>query len=196
MDEDLSELERLEAAKKWWHENYKSILLGAAIAVVVVGGWRYWQYRTQLRNEAASALFTDLETAMQKHDQAGALKTGADGRARAEAFRGPGEHLPGRLLIKLRIQGADLRGSKRRLGGADSGGGIGSGIGHVYFSTAAGATASFRMTRSQKSPKRSAPMRSLTKRVKTGRSSLTMSSPLTLSLKRRLRRVLPWLPPR
>ena len=77
MDEYLSDDERLEMAKKWWQENYRSILLGALIAVVVVGGWRYWQYRTQSRNEAASALFTDLETAMQKHDQAGALKLGS-----------------------------------------------------------------------------------------------------------------------
>ena len=76
MDEYLSDDERLEMAKKWWQENYRSILLGALIAVVLVGGWRYWQYRTQSRNEAASALFTDLETAMQKHDQAGALKLG------------------------------------------------------------------------------------------------------------------------
>ncbi|HEY3645834.1 MAG TPA: tetratricopeptide repeat protein [Gammaproteobacteria bacterium] len=76
MDEDLSDLERLEAAKKWWNENYKSILLGALIAVVVVGGWRYWQYRTQVRNEAASALFGDLVKDMQKHDDAAALKTG------------------------------------------------------------------------------------------------------------------------
>lgn len=76
MDEDLSELERLEAAKKWWNENYKSILLGALIAVVVVGGWRYWQYRTQVRSEAASALFGDMAGALQKHDDAAALKTG------------------------------------------------------------------------------------------------------------------------
>jgi predicted negative regulator of RcsB-dependent stress response len=76
VDEDLSELERLEAAKKWWHENYKSILLGAFIAVVVVGGWRYWQHRTQTRNEAASAMFGDLARALQKHDDAAALKTG------------------------------------------------------------------------------------------------------------------------
>ena len=77
-DEDLSELERLEAAKKWWHENYKSILLGALIAVVVVGGWRYWQHRTQTRNEAASALYGDLARALQKHDDATALKTGGE----------------------------------------------------------------------------------------------------------------------
>jgi predicted negative regulator of RcsB-dependent stress response len=78
VDEYLSDDERLEMAKKWWRENYRSIMLGALIAVVVVGGWRYWQYRTQSRNEAASALFTDLETAMQKHDQAGALKLGGE----------------------------------------------------------------------------------------------------------------------
>ena len=76
MDEDLSDLERLEAAKKWWNENYKSILLGALIAVVVVGGWRYWQYRTQVRSEAASALFSDLSKDLQKHDDASAMKTG------------------------------------------------------------------------------------------------------------------------
>ena len=78
MDEDLSELERLEAAKKWWKENYASILAGALIAVVVVGGWRYWQYRTQTRNEAASALFVDLAAAMSKKDDAAALKTGGE----------------------------------------------------------------------------------------------------------------------
>jgi len=78
VDEYLSDDERLEMAKKWWKENYRSILLGALIAVVVVGGWRYWQYRTQSRNEVASALFTDLETAMQKHDETGALKLGGE----------------------------------------------------------------------------------------------------------------------
>ena len=77
MDEYLSEIERLEMAKKWWKDNYKSILLGAIIAVVVVGGWRYWQYRVQSRNEAASAMFADLLQSMKKHDDVAALKTGS-----------------------------------------------------------------------------------------------------------------------
>lgn len=76
MDEELSELERWEQAKKWWNENYKSIFLGAFIAVVVVGGWRYWQYRVEARSEAASALYSDLTVAMSKHDDPAALKTG------------------------------------------------------------------------------------------------------------------------
>ena len=76
MDEDLSELERWEQAKKWWSDNYQSIFLGALIAVVVVGGWRYWQYRVESRSEAASALFADVVTAVSKNDDAAASKAG------------------------------------------------------------------------------------------------------------------------
>ena len=76
MDEYLSDIERLEMAKKWWKENYKSILLGALIAVVVVGGWRYWQYRTESRSATASAIFADLLKAMQSHEDAAALAIG------------------------------------------------------------------------------------------------------------------------
>lgn len=76
MDEDLSELERWEQLKKWWSQNYPSIFLGAFIAVATVGGWRYWQYRTEARSEAASSLFTELTGDIGKHDDAAALKTG------------------------------------------------------------------------------------------------------------------------
>lgn len=78
MDEYLSEIERLEMAKKWWKDNYKSILLGALIAVVVVGGWRYWQYRVQARNAAASTMFTDLLQSVKKHDDTASLKIGGE----------------------------------------------------------------------------------------------------------------------
>ena len=76
MDEYLSDIERLEMAKKWWKDNYKSILLGAVIAVVVVGGWRYWQYRVQSRSATASAIFADLLQAMKAHEDAAALAIG------------------------------------------------------------------------------------------------------------------------
>lgn len=76
VDEYLSDEERLEMAKKWWLENYKSIVAGALIAVVIVGGWRYWEYRTLSRSQTAAALFTQLTDAMSKQDKDGALKTG------------------------------------------------------------------------------------------------------------------------
>ena len=78
VDEYLSDEERLEMAKKWWLENYKSILAGALIAVVVVGGWRYWQYRTLERSQTAAALFERLAQSMAAKDQDGALKTGKE----------------------------------------------------------------------------------------------------------------------
>ena len=76
MDEDLSELERYELAKKWWKDNYQSILAGAFLAVVIVGGWRYWQYRVTTRSETASALFAQMSEAVAAKDTAGAAKLG------------------------------------------------------------------------------------------------------------------------
>ena len=78
VDEYLSDEERLEMAKKWWLENYKSILAGAIIAVVVVGGWRYWQYRTTTRSQTAAALFEQLAGSMASKDQDAAVKTGKE----------------------------------------------------------------------------------------------------------------------
>lgn len=77
MDENLSDQERLEEVKKWWGENYQAIVAGALLAVVIVGGWRYWQYRTQSRSQQASALFEQLGTAVKQKDEATAAKLGA-----------------------------------------------------------------------------------------------------------------------
>ena len=76
MDENLSELERLEMVKKWWQENYQAIIAGALLAVVIVGGWRYWQYRTQSRSQTASALFGQLNESITKKDSVTASKFG------------------------------------------------------------------------------------------------------------------------
>ncbi|HEV2110058.1 MAG TPA: tetratricopeptide repeat protein [Gammaproteobacteria bacterium] len=76
VDEYLSDEERLEMAKKWWLENYKSILAGAIIAAAVVGGWRYWQYRTLVRSQTAAMMFDQLTGSMTKQDKDGAVKTG------------------------------------------------------------------------------------------------------------------------
>jgi predicted negative regulator of RcsB-dependent stress response len=76
VDEDLSELERFELAKKWWKDNYLAIFSGALLAVLIVGGWRYWQYRVTSRSEAASALFAQLTDAATSKDAATAVKLG------------------------------------------------------------------------------------------------------------------------
>ncbi|UCE90705.1 MAG: tetratricopeptide repeat protein, partial [Pseudomonadota bacterium] len=49
-----SEREQIEALKKWWNENGKSIVIGIAIGVAVVAGYRGWiAYRTDLAQDAS-----------------------------------------------------------------------------------------------------------------------------------------------
>ncbi|MGH8293010.1 MAG: YfgM family protein [Gammaproteobacteria bacterium] len=69
MDEFLSDQEQIERIKKWWLDNWKSILAGIIIALIIIFGWRYWQHRTQVRSLTASAMY----------NQMGALLTEAQG---------------------------------------------------------------------------------------------------------------------
>ncbi len=42
-DEFQTEEEQIEAIKRWWKENGRSIILGLVIGVGGIGGYRYWQ---------------------------------------------------------------------------------------------------------------------------------------------------------
>ena len=51
---DSQEQEQLDALKAWWKDNQNWILGAALAALVIVGGWRGWQYyQRQQANEAA-----------------------------------------------------------------------------------------------------------------------------------------------
>ncbi|HET7396179.1 MAG TPA: tetratricopeptide repeat protein [Gammaproteobacteria bacterium] len=74
MDEYLSDREQAERLKKWWLENYRSILAGIIIALLIIGGWRYWQRRVQTRSAAASALYDSMTGALSADQGPEALK--------------------------------------------------------------------------------------------------------------------------
>lgn len=76
MDEYLSDKEQAERLKKWWLENYRSILAGIIIALLVIGGWRYWQHRVQTRSAAASAMYDSMSDALTAGNGPGALQYG------------------------------------------------------------------------------------------------------------------------
>lgn len=42
-DEFQTEEEQIEAIKRWWKENGRSIILGLVIGIGGIGGYRYWQ---------------------------------------------------------------------------------------------------------------------------------------------------------
>ena len=70
MDAYTTEAQRIEDIKKWWHENGLSIVLTLVLGVSGIFGWRYWQGQKVENAEAASALYSDMMTALQGENQA------------------------------------------------------------------------------------------------------------------------------
>ena len=52
--------EQIEAIKRWWSENGNSLLMGIAVVVVGVFGWRQWQSSQQAGAEQASNLYQQI----------------------------------------------------------------------------------------------------------------------------------------
>lgn len=70
--------EQVEAIKKWWQENGKSVIGGIALGLLVVGGGKGWMEYGRVQAENASNLYEgfsqtarsdDLEAAKQRADQ-------------------------------------------------------------------------------------------------------------------------------
>jgi len=58
-----TEEQRVEAIKKWWSENGKSIVAGVVLGLGLLFGWQGWvEYRDSKREEA-SAIFSELTRA-------------------------------------------------------------------------------------------------------------------------------------
>ncbi|HEX5339452.1 MAG TPA: tetratricopeptide repeat protein [Gammaproteobacteria bacterium] len=76
MDEYLSDKEQAERLKKWWLENYRAIFAGIVIALLIIGGWRYWQHRIQTRSASASAMYKRMSDALVGNNGPEALKIG------------------------------------------------------------------------------------------------------------------------
>ena len=60
MAELRTEEEQVEALKNWWKENGKSLLLGVALALAIVFGWKGWQNNQQVNAENASIMYQNL----------------------------------------------------------------------------------------------------------------------------------------
>lgn len=57
---DRSEDEQLDVIKRWWKENGKSLIAGAALAAAGVFGWNAWQDYQADKAEAASVRYQQL----------------------------------------------------------------------------------------------------------------------------------------
>lgn len=52
--------EQVEAIKKWWKENGKSVIGGIVLGFAIIGGWQGWQGWERNQGESASILFDTL----------------------------------------------------------------------------------------------------------------------------------------
>ncbi len=60
MAELRTEEEQVQALKAWWDENGKSLLLGIAVALAAVLGWKGWQDQQDAQAENASILYQNM----------------------------------------------------------------------------------------------------------------------------------------
>ena len=68
MDVYKTEEEQVEAIKKWWSENGKSLIIGVVIGVTAIFGWRAYETHNATQAQAASILYEQLLLASREND--------------------------------------------------------------------------------------------------------------------------------
>jgi predicted negative regulator of RcsB-dependent stress response len=69
VDEYLSEREQLERLTGWLRTNIPWILIGLAVGGAIVGGWRWWQGRTENNGLAAAQAYSQILDAFDRGDR-------------------------------------------------------------------------------------------------------------------------------
>ena len=71
-----TEEEQVEAIKKWWKENGKSVIGGVVLGFAIIGGWQGWQGYQRNQGEAASAYFDSMRQAVRSGRDDKAIEDG------------------------------------------------------------------------------------------------------------------------
>lgn len=64
----LTEQEQLEILKNWIKQYSMPLVSGILIAILLVGGWRYWQYRQMKTESHASSVYDEMLTMRARND--------------------------------------------------------------------------------------------------------------------------------
>lgn len=71
MADYATEEEQLEALKRWWRENGRAVMLGIALGVLALAGWRGWEMHVEQRALEASAIYDALLEGVSERDYPG-----------------------------------------------------------------------------------------------------------------------------
>lgn len=70
--------EQVEAIKKWWSENGKSVIGGVVLGFAIIGGWQGWDRYQKSEGEQASSSFEVMMEHSIKGETDGVVKAGQD----------------------------------------------------------------------------------------------------------------------
>lgn len=112
MDIHLSEEEQVEALKKWWKENGKSVVAGVVLGLGAVFGWQYWNKHQQQLAEQASLQFEKMNQSVQAGSPAAVVQAEA---LITDHTGSPYAIFAALDLAKVKFQQGDLAGAKAQL---------------------------------------------------------------------------------
>jgi predicted negative regulator of RcsB-dependent stress response len=108
-----SDDEQVEALKRWWDENGRSVLVGVLIGFVALLGWRGWVNYQENKSAAASTHYAKLQTAVERNDTKAIT---AVAKVLEESFAStPYAALAALQLARLYAEANDLKASEAQL---------------------------------------------------------------------------------
>lgn len=111
--EQYTDDERVEDLKRWWKENGASILIGIALGVIAIFGWRYWISHRDAQAEIASGAYDTFVAAVEKPDAGPARQLGQT--LIADFPKSPYAALTALRLAKLALAGGDSTTASQQL---------------------------------------------------------------------------------
>jgi predicted negative regulator of RcsB-dependent stress response len=113
MEVYLSEEERVEALKKWWKDNARSVIVGIAMGAAVMYGWNAWQTSQRNKAEEAAGLYQNLLTAVENKQTEPARQLS---QRLIDQHQGSVYATYGALFqARLQVEAHDLAGAKKTL---------------------------------------------------------------------------------
>lgn len=67
----MTEDEQLEAIKKWWNRYNGIVIVSVSVVMLVISGWRYWDWHEQKIRQLASNTYEHLMLSFSNHDTKG-----------------------------------------------------------------------------------------------------------------------------
>jgi predicted negative regulator of RcsB-dependent stress response len=110
---DLDEQERLDELKAWWKRWGNLVMIGLAVAMAAVAGWRYWQNHTLTQNLEAGAVYQKLTESLVANDTKSAREAGS---MLIDQYKGTAYAPRAALLLaKLNVVAKDMKSAQAQL---------------------------------------------------------------------------------